>query len=139
MPENLRVSLLIYSRANLYPPGVWFANVISSFSGVTFILFCFVFVFMLSLKPRPFVQSFFVLRCVCVPTVTRVSFLFLLFFWNSRFFRVFLDTITVFSLYLESTSHVFPRPGGVFLLILIIIPCDHGLGFLHQVMSEFNQ
>ena len=31
----------------------------SSFSGVTFVLFCFVFVFMISLKPRPFVQSFF--------------------------------------------------------------------------------
>ena len=29
------------------------------FSGVTFVLFCFVFVFMLSLKPRPFVQSSF--------------------------------------------------------------------------------
>ena len=31
----------------------------TSFSGVTFVLFCFVFVFMLSLKPRPFVQSSF--------------------------------------------------------------------------------
>ena len=31
----------------------------TSFSGVTFVLFCFIFVFMLSLKPRPFVQSSF--------------------------------------------------------------------------------
>ena len=31
----------------------------TSFSGVTFVLFCFVFVSTLSLKPRPFVQSFF--------------------------------------------------------------------------------
>ena len=31
----------------------------TSFSGVTFVLFCFVFVFMLSLKPWPFVRSFF--------------------------------------------------------------------------------
>ena len=31
----------------------------TSFSGVTFVLFCFVFVFMLSLKPQPFVQSSF--------------------------------------------------------------------------------
>ena len=31
----------------------------TSFSGVTFVLFCFVFVFMLSLKPLPFVQSSF--------------------------------------------------------------------------------
>ena len=34
----------------------WFAAM-TSFSGVTSVLFCFVFVFMLSLKPRPFVQS----------------------------------------------------------------------------------
>ena len=44
--------------ANLYPPGVWFADAMTSSSGVsTFVLFCFVFVFMLSLKPRAFVQS----------------------------------------------------------------------------------
>ena len=30
-----------------------------SFSDVAFVLLCFVFVFLLSLKPRPFVQSFF--------------------------------------------------------------------------------
>ena len=34
-------------------------SVMTSFSGVTFVLFCFVFVFMLSLKPRPIVQSSF--------------------------------------------------------------------------------
>ena len=34
-------------------------DVVLSFSGVNFILFFFVFVFMLSLKPRPFVQSSF--------------------------------------------------------------------------------
>ena len=50
---------LASSGANLYPPGVWFADDITSFSGVTFLLFCFIFVFMLSLKPRPFVQSSF--------------------------------------------------------------------------------
>ena len=38
-------------------PGVWFADVMTSFSGVTFVLFCFVFVSMLPLKPRLFVQS----------------------------------------------------------------------------------
>ena len=42
--------------ANLYPPGVWFEDAMTSFSGVAFVLFYFVFVFMLSLKPRPFVQ-----------------------------------------------------------------------------------
>ena len=39
--------------------GVWFVDVVTSFSGVTFVLFCHVFVFMLSLKPRPFFQSSF--------------------------------------------------------------------------------
>ena len=47
------------SGANSYPPGVWFADVMPSFSGVASVLFCFAFVFMLSLKPRPFVQSSF--------------------------------------------------------------------------------
>ena len=47
------------SGANLYPPGVWSVDAMASFSGVTFVLFCFVFVFMLSLKPRPFVKSSF--------------------------------------------------------------------------------
>ena len=41
---------------NLYPSGVWFADAMTSFSGVTFVLFCFVFVFLLSLKPRPSVN-----------------------------------------------------------------------------------
>ena len=47
------------SGANLYPPGVRFADAMTSSSGVTFVLFCFVFVFTISLKPRPFVQSSF--------------------------------------------------------------------------------
>ena len=40
---------------------IWFADVMASFSGVTFVLFCFASfsVFILSLKPRPFVQSSF--------------------------------------------------------------------------------
>ena len=38
---------------------VWFADAMTSFSGVTFVLFCFVFVFVLSLKPRAFVQPSF--------------------------------------------------------------------------------
>ena len=72
-----------------------------SFSGVTFVSFCFDFVFLLSLKPRPFVQSFFVLRYACAPTATRSylttacvlfssCFFLFLFLWECRFFRVFL-------------------------------------------------
>ena len=41
------------------PPGVRFADIMTSSSGVTFALFCFVSVFMLPLKPRPFVRSSF--------------------------------------------------------------------------------
>ena len=38
-----------WESTNLYPPGVCFADIMTSFSGVvTFVLFCFVFVFMLS-------------------------------------------------------------------------------------------
>ena len=63
--------LLATSGTNLYPPGVWFRVVMSSFSSgvVTFVSFCSVFLF--SPKPRPFVQSFFVLRYACASTVTR--------------------------------------------------------------------
>ena len=32
------------SKANLYPPGVWFADVMASLSSVMFVLFCFVLV-----------------------------------------------------------------------------------------------
>ena len=35
------VDYLATSGANLYPPGVWFADVMTSFSGVEFALFCF--------------------------------------------------------------------------------------------------
>ena len=45
-----------YASANLSPPGVWFADIMTSFSGFTFVLFCFVFVFKISLKPRPLVR-----------------------------------------------------------------------------------
>ena len=56
-----RRSLLASSGVNLYPPGVWSADAMLSFSGVTFILFLFylAFVLMLSLKLRHFVRSFF--------------------------------------------------------------------------------
>ena len=50
---------LATSDANLNPPGVWFADATTSSSGVTFVLFCFVFAFMLLLEPRSFVQSSF--------------------------------------------------------------------------------
>ena len=69
------------------------------FSGVTFVLLCFIFVFMLSLKPRLFVQSFFDMQA-------------------HRWPHVFV--------YLELYGEYFVRftlPNGVFL------PCNHGLDF----------
>ena len=64
---------------NLYPPGVWFVDVMTSFSEVvTFVLFCFVFV-MLSLKPWPFVQSSFDMQAPRYPHV--FFFVFLIFLY----------------------------------------------------------
>ena len=40
------VDQIATSGANLYPPGFWFADAMTSFSGVTFVLFCFVFAYM---------------------------------------------------------------------------------------------
>ena len=82
-------------------------DVVLSFSGVTFGLFYFVFVFLLLLKPRPFVQSFFVLRYACDPTATRsyittvcvlsrFCFFLFLFLWRYRFFRVCFHRVTRF-------------------------------------------
>ena len=86
------------------------ADAVLSFSGATFVLFCFVFVFLLSRKPRPFVQSFFVLRYACAPTATSSylttvcapSFVSL---EVSRFPSIVVPLS--FSLYMESTSYVF--------------------------------
>ena len=47
--------LTSHKSRNLYLPGVWFADAMTPFYGTTSVLFCFVFVFMLWLKPRPFV------------------------------------------------------------------------------------
>ena len=110
------------SGVNLYPPGVWFADVMTSFSGVTFDLFCFFFVFMLSLMPRPFVQSSFDMQ-EGAPIATRVSFFLLPFFYlDMSLFPSIFCTIAFFSLYKEYLVRSF-LPDGAFL------PCDHGLGF----------
>ena len=61
---------------------------------------------MLSLKPRPFVQSFFVLRCACVPTTTRVPYSFFLFSFGDIAFSEYFFVPLPFSLCMDSTSHV---------------------------------
>ena len=85
----------------------------SSISGVRFVLLCFVFVFLRSLKPRPFVQSFFnmhvprQLHAVTKQLSVFVCFLSLFFFGGGGVdFCEYFCTITVFSLYRE-TSYVF--------------------------------
>ena len=78
----------------------------SSFSGVT-LFYCILLHFrllLLSPKPRPFVQSFFVLRSsiLCMrPDNHNTHFFLFSFFWKCRFFRVFC-TITVLCLYGET-------------------------------------
>ena len=75
---------------------------------------------MLSLKPRPFVRSFFVPRYACVLTATRVySFLP---FLEDVAFSAYVCTVTVFSLNGKNVAH-FPLSDGVFLL------CGQGVEF----------
>ena len=86
------------------------ADVVLSFSGVTFVLFS---SSLFSLKPQPFVQSFFVLRYACAPTVTRSfnglrSFFVFVSLELSLFPSIFVP-ITVFSLcVMERRLYVFP-------------------------------
>ena len=67
------------------------------------LLFCFVFVFILSLKPRPSVQLFFDMQAPRQPHVF-LSF-FLLFLWRCRFFRVFLLPLPFYRC-MKSTPYV---------------------------------
>ena len=95
---------LVTRGANLYPPGVWFADVTSSFSVWCYV--CFV-LFRFHIFAFTEVAAFhsIVSRCACAPTAARSFqttacctlfccslFFFSLFFflWRCRFFRVFL-------------------------------------------------
>ena len=74
---------LAASGANIYPPGVWFADVMTSFSGVTLVLFCFVFVFYAFIKAAA-LRSI-VLRYAGAPIATRVLFLSFCLFGDAAF------------------------------------------------------
>ena len=113
---SARYCWLATSGGNLYPPGVWFADAMSSFSaGVTLVLFRFhIYAFIEAAALRPIV-----FRYAGAPTATRISSFSLLF----AFFEYF-RTIAVFSLYGEyvvPTLVRFSLPDGVFL------SCDHRL------------
>ena len=89
---------------------------------------------MLSLKPRPFVQSFFVLRYACAPTATRsyLTTVCLLFFvlvsLETSLFPSIFCTSTVFSPYGEyAVCSPFPDNG-------VFLACEHGLDFLQHLM-----
>ena len=91
--EQARAGSLATRGANLYPPGVWFACRLSQM----FRLFCFVLVFMLSRKPRPFVQLFFDIQAHRQPHV-RISSLFPNVSLEMSLFPSGFCTIGVFSL-----------------------------------------
>ena len=131
-------SWLAINGANLYPPGVWFADFMSCFFSVTFVvkkslntsrpfvrrgvswfvlcLFCFVFVFLCSLKPRPFVHMFFNMHAPRQPhpvannSLSPFSFLFLSFFFVSLDMSFFPSIFVPlpFCLWMESRRTFFP-------------------------------
>ena len=105
-------------------------------------MFCFVFVFLLSSKPWPFVQSFFDMRAPrqshAVTLQLSVSFFFSFFFLFLRrciFFDYFC-IIAVSSLYGDCVVR-FYLPDGVFL------PCDHGLDLFtsayYAIIQSINE
>ena len=135
-------------HANLYPPGVWFADVMPSFSGpgVTFVLFCFFFVCIIcyaALKPRPFVQSFFVLRSsICMRPDSRITHVstFSPFLEMPLFPSIFVPLLFL-SLYKQSTLHVFPfrmvffylaTTGWIFDIISVLL-CEN---FIYQQLNR---
>ena len=88
----------------LYPPGVWFADAITPFSGVTFVLFCFVFRLYALIEAATL--RLIVLRYAGAAIASRVSFFFFpLFIWRCRFFRVFFVSLPG-GFCIESTSYV---------------------------------
>ena len=96
------------------------------------VLFCFVFVFNLSLKPRSFVQSSFDMQAPRQPHV----FLILSFFWRCRFFRVFFVPFTL-SLCMESASYVLSFRMVFFYLVTTgwifdISLCDNSISSIKQ-------
>ena len=126
------------SGANLYPPGVWFADICRVVFSVSAVInLCFV---LLRFRRYAFVEAAvfrsIVLRYagaqIATHTHTRVSFFsfFLMFIWNVAFSDYFFCTIiAVFSFYGEYVLYNIRSflPDNVFL------PCDHGLDFLHQL------
>ena len=97
----------------------------TSFSGITFVLFCFAllcFVFRLYALVEVAALRSIVLRYAGAPIATRVSFFFPFVYLETSLFPNMFCTISAFSLCGEYVVRSF-LPNGVFL------PCDHGLDF----------
>ena len=113
------------------PPGAWFADVMTSFSGVTFVLFCFALLcfallcFALLFRLYAFVEAA-ALRSIVLP-YTGAPIATRFFFFEVSFFPSIFCTISAFSLYGKYVVRSFLPKG-------ISLPCDHGLDFLHQLM-----
>ena len=127
---------LATSGANLYPPGVWFVDVMA------FFLWCYVCFVLLRFSSLCFRWSrgpSFNRTSICRRSDSHTCYFFLSFFpfflfiWRCRFFGVFFFVPSPLSLCMESTSYV------LFFRTVFFLPCDHGLDFLHQLMWEFNQ
>ena len=106
----------------------------TSFSGVTFVLFLLIFRLYAFVEAAAVLRSI-VLRYAGAPIATLVSFFlsfFLLLILMSLFPSIFC-TIAVFSLFGKYVVVRSFLPDGVSL------PCHHGLDFLHKFMCEFNQ
>ena len=102
------------------PPDVWFADVMTSFSGVTFVLFCFAllcFVFRLYAFVEAAALRSIVLRYAGAPIATRVSFCFEMSLFPSIFLYHF------HFLFVWRVRRTFFPSEWCFL------PCDHGLDF----------
>ena len=125
----------------MYPPGVWSADAMTSFSnGVTFV---FVFLrFRFRFRLYAFVEAAalrsIVLRYAGAPIATRVSFFFSPFLYlEMSLFPSIFCTIAAFSMYYGEYVVRSFLPNDVFL------PYGHGLDFLHQltyvIIQSVNQ
>ena len=105
---------LATSGATLYPPGVWFADAMTYFSGVTFCLV------LLRFRLYAFVEAAalrsIVLRYAGAPIATRISFFFPFVYLEVLLFPIFFCPIAVFSLYGEYVVRSF-LPVGLFYLV----------------------